>query len=457
MKFCITTGKVIPPFSKVCPFCGKVACLSNGKPLAIENRQDEILEIKSPAKESFSSGFANFDILLNGGFSPGNVCVLTARPGAGKTTYTLQIASFVANAGIPVLYYSGEMEESQMQSYLCRYQLSGKGIDFCHTATIDELLTRMRSGQYRFVILDSLQALKNGDYSRLSWSTQIGNITAIIKTAKRYGVAVLAISQVTKKGEIAGPNEISHDVDVVFEMECGVNGEVVVSSREKNRLNGDSDIRAVFRKTPKGLIPVTEIETGQIMRHSQKERKGVVSYPFFRNGEATTEEVTILALGQTKTRLQIVGKSTGAVVFLSAVLRKVVPEISLCYVIEANDVRKIDQSTDLAICIGVIASFLGKSIPVDSTFMGAVDGNGEILHVEGLERRAKRACLQGYTKVYGPCPIGNEYLTWIPCTSIRDVVMKLGWSIFVGSGEYSGSYIPIYCWRFWFRFVELSL
>lgn len=128
-----------------------------------------------------------------------------------------------------------------------------------------------------------------------------------------------------------------------------------------------------------------------------------------------------------KGNLQVVGKSPSSTAFLSGVLRRIVPEIDLDCIVQGNDNKRMDQSADLAICIGVIAIFLAMTLPVGMAFMGAIDANGEILHVEGLEKRAKRAIAQGYTKVYGPRPIGKEHLVWTACSSLQALITELGW------------------------------
>ncbi len=68
------------------------------------------------ASQSVMSGFAGIDA-ITGGFQPGSLCVIGARPGVGKTTLALNIAENVARdsrVNYPVLMVSLEMPREQL-------------------------------------------------------------------------------------------------------------------------------------------------------------------------------------------------------------------------------------------------------------------------------------------------------------------------------------------------------
>lgn len=56
----------------------------------------------------YPTGIKKLDQMLGGGLYAG-LTFLGARPGMGKSTFALQIASEIAAAGSPVLFYSLEM------------------------------------------------------------------------------------------------------------------------------------------------------------------------------------------------------------------------------------------------------------------------------------------------------------------------------------------------------------
>jgi len=83
------------------------------------------VEIKSwhdmqSAKKSAgtSSGFAAYDSMTSGGFYRGDLVVLAARPGAGKTALAMAFAANVATHGNDVAVFSLEMPTSQLAGRL---------------------------------------------------------------------------------------------------------------------------------------------------------------------------------------------------------------------------------------------------------------------------------------------------------------------------------------------------
>lgn len=63
----------------------------------------------------YPTGIKKLDQMLGGGLYAG-LTFLGARPGMGKSTFALQIASEIAAAGSPVLFYSLEMPSVRMEA-----------------------------------------------------------------------------------------------------------------------------------------------------------------------------------------------------------------------------------------------------------------------------------------------------------------------------------------------------
>ncbi len=60
------------------------------------------------------SGFRVLDVLLNGGFRAGELVLLGAGPGLGKTTFALQVARNLAKSGKSVVYFSFEHDNHSL-------------------------------------------------------------------------------------------------------------------------------------------------------------------------------------------------------------------------------------------------------------------------------------------------------------------------------------------------------
>lgn len=77
-------------------------------------RMDSILAEMGKFQAVGSTGLAGFDVMLGGGLMPG-VFVLSGEPGAGKSSFALQLADYVAQFGSRrVLYASLEMSAPQL-------------------------------------------------------------------------------------------------------------------------------------------------------------------------------------------------------------------------------------------------------------------------------------------------------------------------------------------------------
>lgn len=110
---------------------------SHGEPVAIVDVLSSVLsdaekhmearrkgeELPSPAS---ATGYAKLDEMLSGGLWPGEVIILAARPGGGKTTLAINFALNAANRPreknpIPTAFFSLEMPEKQItKNMLCR-------------------------------------------------------------------------------------------------------------------------------------------------------------------------------------------------------------------------------------------------------------------------------------------------------------------------------------------------
>ena len=99
---------------------------------SVEKSVDELKKEIADCKAAgvYSTPFAAFNEIYNGGFQQGELFVLAAPPAMGKTAMALQIADFVALNGQKVLYFSLEMPKTAlMRRSLCRLSYSGSNYD----------------------------------------------------------------------------------------------------------------------------------------------------------------------------------------------------------------------------------------------------------------------------------------------------------------------------------------
>ena len=185
------------------------------------------------------SGFADLDS-LTGGFQPGNLIVLAARPSMGKSAAATNIAEYAAvEAGVPVALFSLEMSETELAHRFLASQARvssddlRKGrvraekwpkvlkaveklarapifVDDSSDMSVLELRAKSRRLAARhglgLVVVDYLQLMRPEGRPDSSRVEQIGQISRGLKIlARELDVPVIAVSQLSRAVESRNP------------------------------------------------------------------------------------------------------------------------------------------------------------------------------------------------------------------------------------------------------------
>lgn len=175
------------------------------------------------------------DAMGGKGFTPSTCGMLTGTPGAGKTTFMLQIADCITGTGNVCLFNTGEESLYQVALTAERLKVTNGFIPGQDTY-VPQLLNhadnifehdvkgqsvKLRNGTEQqktlFILIDSLQTMDDGKYKdgTINANSSVRVATALTKYAKeKQDVVVIFIGQVTKSGEFAGKNTIKHMVDM---------------------------------------------------------------------------------------------------------------------------------------------------------------------------------------------------------------------------------------------------
>lgn len=222
-----------------------------------------------------ASGFMDLDILTTG-FHPGELVILAARPGVGKTVLALQIAANAILIGRSVMFFSLEMQTSELISRLaaCQTGVSHHAIktgdlnsrqwiqlgDFATETAERRLYISDKPDQHISAIRAQARSQKNRtgldlvivDYLQLAHgdgetdTVRVGAVSRGLKAlAKELNCPVLALSQFSRSVEqradgrprlsdLRSSGQIEQDADLVmFLHRAGErNTELIV---EKNR------------------------------------------------------------------------------------------------------------------------------------------------------------------------------------------------------------------------------
>jgi len=101
---------------------GEVSSVRRG-----EGKAMRLADVSTEQSPRITTGNAEFDRVLGGGVVPGSVILLGGEPGAGKSTLLLQIARSLHQAGLCVLYASGEESPQQIKMRADRLEASAAG------------------------------------------------------------------------------------------------------------------------------------------------------------------------------------------------------------------------------------------------------------------------------------------------------------------------------------------
>ena len=223
-----------------CPGCGEWNTLQQKKEeslithiKALPTQFSQLKKMDKTKSSRQSMGMFEFDRVLGGGLTRGEVVLLSGEPGIGKSTLLLQIIRKSM-----AIYVSGEESLDQVQQRAERLKADIAHILFSDEANIDKILSGIEEQKKaQFVILDSIQTLFTEDVDAPPGSiNQIKEVmNRVIPFAKRSGIPFLVIGHVTKDGDLAGPKTLEHMVDCVLSLEGDASSPFRILRSSKNR------------------------------------------------------------------------------------------------------------------------------------------------------------------------------------------------------------------------------
>jgi len=175
----------------------------------------KLLQEEEPLSQSqrITTGFSDLNATTDGGFLPGQLVCVGARPSVGKTALCSGVAMNCAQLNHPALFLSFEMSKREMADRFRRQsngnttRLESAPLFLREAAgwTIDRIESEARRYIRRHaieaLIVDYISLIRPRD-SRLARYEQIGDISRSLKTlALRTGLVVVAAQQLSRSIE----------------------------------------------------------------------------------------------------------------------------------------------------------------------------------------------------------------------------------------------------------------
>jgi len=413
---CTQCGAIHPKWQGQCRECGTWNSLAEERIVKSSKKIKKVAADKPRRLSAISlerfhgyhSGIAEFDRVLGGSLLPGCSLLLAGEPGIGKSTLILQAAESYSQAGIPVLYITGEESPAQIKVRADRLGLDGDKIDIINAVELEKILAVLEDNQYSIVIVDSIQTVACSYFD--SAPGTVGQIREaagrLIEKAKKDDIALFLIGHVTKEGVVAGPKVMEHMVDAVLHFE-GDSGQMYRLLRPVKNRYGSTFELGVFEMTVSGLQPVDNPSTLFLSATPETARAGsVVAASCEGNRPILVEIQALVSAASYGTPQRVAGGFDGKrLALLLAILEKRggVPMGSQdVFVSVAGGLRINEPALDLVVMTAIVSSLRDIPVAAGTVIAGELGLSGEVRAVSMAERRAAEAAKLGFERIILP-------------------------------------------------------
>lgn len=428
---CSACGKSHSSWAGKCSGCGEWSTLEEQLDVSVgsikaSGRSLKLSNVAAVAsKESYeriTSGDAQLDTVLGGGFVQGSVVLLAGQPGIGKSTLLLQIAHDTAK-NYKTLYVSGEESAHQVASRASRLGKLKTDLKIASSTVTDDIAKTIAEESFDLVVVDSIQTVAANDIASAAGSpSQITNSTQMLtKAAKAHNTTLIIVGHVTKEGSIAGPKLLEHSVDAVLQLDGDRYGGFKVLRSVKNRF-GSTNEAAIYEMKQKGLVAVDNPSAALL--EERQITDGSIVLATMEGTRPLLVEIQALvnttAYGYPKRAAS--GFDQNRLSLLIAMLERRT-KLSLAdkdiYINVVGGIGVNEPAADLAICMAIASASKGMQLKKNAVVFGELGLSGEVRHVPHVEKRVAEAKKLGFQAAIGPKHKGETKLPLL--TSVADI------------------------------------
>jgi DNA repair protein RadA/Sms len=394
----------------VTPFSAKHNLQSGGRAILLSG-----LDADVALPERMSTGIAELDRALGGGFVEGSATLIGGDPGIGKSTLLLQAAAKVAMRGLKVAYVSGEEAADQVRLRARRLGLGNAPVLLAAATSVRDILTTMGQGEPpALLIIDSIQTMHSDLIEGAAGTVSQVRAAAgeLIRFAKERGTAVVLVGHVTKDGSIAGPRVMEHMVDTVLAFEGERSHLYRILRAVKNRFGGTDEI-GVFAMESEGLSEVSN-PSSLFLTSRDESVTGTIVFPALEGTRPVLVEVQALtvrlASGATPRRAVVGWDSSRLSMILAVLEARCGLSFSACevYLNIAGGYRVQDPAADLAVAAALVSALSERPLASDAVAFGEIALSGEIRPVAHGSLRCREAAKLGFGRALAPAAMTKE-------------------------------------------------
>ncbi len=364
----------------------------------------------SEAQKRLATGMDELDRVLGGGLIPDSFVLLGGDPGIGKSTLLLQMARglHAKQAGLKILYASGEESVDQIRGRAHRLGVAGDGRVFLATETqLEQVFATVKELKPHVLIMDSLQTFSTGTLESAPGSvSQVREVAVrLMALAKSAGIAVWLVGHVTKDGNIAGPKAVEHMVDTVLYFEAEAGATYRLLRTVKNRFGSTREL-GVFEMDGEGLREVSN-PSSLFLSERKSPVSGTAVSALLEGSRPLLVELQALVTESPLAvpRRTAVGFDGPRISLIAAILEKhmrlKLAEQDLFFNVAGG--LKIDEpACDLAAAAAIWSSLEDRAFPSDWVFLGELGLTGEVRKVSSIEQRIEEAKKLGFKTLVIP-------------------------------------------------------
>ncbi|MFZ7089759.1 DNA repair protein RadA [Primorskyibacter sp. 2E233] len=419
---CQTCGAAFSKWSGRCDGCGEWNSIQEEKPLsegpakqALVGRGRAVkltdLDSTEAPPPRTASALGELDRVLGGGLVPASAVLVGGDPGIGKSTLLLQAAAAFANAGLKVIYVSGEEASAQVRLRAQRLGLGNAQVKLAAETNLRDILTTLDQERPDLAIVDSIQTM---------WADNVGSAPGSVSQvraaaheltsfAKKRGSAVIMVGHVTKDGQIAGPRVVEHMVDTVLYFEGERGHQFRILRSVKNRF-GPADEIGVFEMTGGGLAQVHNPSALFLSERGQPAPGSVVFSGIEGTRPVLVELQALVAPSpHSQPRRSVVGWDGSRLAMILAVLesRCGIPFAGLdVYLNVAGGMKINEPAADLAVAAALLSAREDTALPAETVVFGEISLSGALRPVGQTENRLKEAQKLGFSTAI--LPVGGK-------------------------------------------------